>query len=210
MTLRAMLGNVPVIPVLAIREPAHAVPLARALVAGGLPVLEVTLRTPAALAAIRAIADAVEGAVLGVGTVLKPGDLEAAAKAGARFAVSPGLTEDLAKAAQDGPIPLLPGTATVSEMMRARELGFTALKFFPAAQAGGPGALKAIAPVLPDLSFCPTGGVSATNVADYLALPTVFCVGGSWVAPEAAVAAGDWAAITRLAAEAVAAAGKTA
>ncbi|MBU2089607.1 MAG: bifunctional 4-hydroxy-2-oxoglutarate aldolase/2-dehydro-3-deoxy-phosphogluconate aldolase [Alphaproteobacteria bacterium] len=210
MTLETLLKGVPVIPVLAIRDLAQAVPLARALVAGGLPVLEITLRTPAALEAIRAIKGEVEGALVGVGTVLRPDDLDRAAAAGAVFAVSPGLTEDLARAALAGPLPLLPGTATASEMMRARELGFTAVKFFPAAQAGGPAALKAVAPVLPEMRFCPTGGVSAANMAEYLALPNVFCVGGSWVAPDAAIAAGDWQAITVLASEAVGRAVKTA
>ena len=194
MSLQKILGQVPVIPVLAIHDPDHAVPLARALAEGGLTILEVTLRTPVALEALRLIRDALPDITLGVGTVLQPEDMDRAANAGASFAVSPGLTKKLADAGRYSGIPLLPGVATVSEMMLARELGYRSLKFF--------------APVMPDLAFCPTGGVTAVNLTDYLALPTVFCVGGSWVAPDALVKAGDWKGISDLARKAVAAAGR--
>ena len=208
MSLQKILGQVPVIPVLAIHDPDHAVPLARALAEGGLTILEVTLRTPVALEALRLIRDALPDITLGVGTVLQPEDMDRAANAGASFAVSPGLTKKLADAGRYSGIPLLPGVATVSEMMLARELGYRSLKFFPSGPMGGPAALKAIAPVMPDLAFCPTGGVTAANLTDYLALPNVFCVGGSWVAPDALVKAGDWKGISDLARKAVAAAGR--
>ena len=191
----------PVIPVLVIERVEDAVPLGRALVAGGLPALEITLRTPAALESIRRIAGEVDGAVVGVGTVLTRADLEAAAAAGATFAVSPGLDDDLL---EPGPIPLLPGVATATEVMRAMRAGLTRLKFFPAMAIGGAAALKGFAGPFPEVKFCPTGGVDAANAAALLALPNVLCVGGSWVAPSAAVKAGDWVAVRALAAAAVA------
>ena len=196
MTLEEMLKLSPVVPVLTIEDEAHAVPLGRALVAGGIPMLEVTLRTPAAIGAIRRIAEEVEGAVVGAGTVLTPQDLDRAVEAGATFAVSPGLAS---QARADGPIPLLPGVATPTELMRALEAGFRFLKFFPAVPAGGVGMLKAFAPVFPQAQFCPTGGIGEDNAGEFLALPNVVCVGGSWVAPPAAVRAGEWGRITELA-----------
>ena len=196
MTLEDMLTLSPVVPVLTIEDEAHAVPLGRALVAGGIPMLEVTLRTPAAIGAIRRIAEEVEGAVVGAGTVLTPQDLDRAGEAGAKFAVSPGLASH---ARADGPIPLLPGVATSTELMRALEAGFRFLKFFPAVPAGGVGMLKAFAPVFPQARFCPTGGIGEDNAGEFLALPNVVCVGGSWVAPAAAVRAGEWGRITELA-----------
>ncbi len=196
MTLEDMLTLSPVVPVLTIEDEAHAVPLGRALVAGGIPMLEVTLRTPAAIGAIRRIAEEVEGAVVGAGTVLTPQDLDRAGEAGAKFAVSPGLASH---ARADGPIPLLPGVATSTELMRALEAGFRFLKFFPAVPAGGVGMLKAFAPVFPQARFCPTGGIGEDNAGEFLALPNVVCVGGSWVAPAAAVRAGQWGRITELA-----------
>jgi 2-dehydro-3-deoxyphosphogluconate aldolase/(4S)-4-hydroxy-2-oxoglutarate aldolase len=193
----------PVIPVLVVEEAGSAAALARALVAGGLPALEVTLRTPAALEAIRAMAE-VEGGVVGAGTLLTPADVKAAKAAGARFGVSPGATAPLLDACAEAGLPLLPGAATASEAMALLERGYRVLKFFPAAQAGGPGFLKALASPLPQVAFCPTGGIGLATARDYLALPNVLCVGGSWVAPGAAVAAGDWAEVSRLAAEAAA------
>lgn len=193
----------PVIPVLTIEDEAAAVPLARALVRGGLPALEVTLRTPAALGAIRAMAG-VDGAVVGAGTLLSPGDIGAATEAGACFGVSPGLTPALAEAAKASGLPFLPGVATPGEAMAAAELGFETLKFFPAEANGGTAALSAWAAPLSALRFCPTGGVGPGNAPAYLALPNVLCVGGSWVAPRQAVAAGDWQRIEALAREAAA------
>jgi 2-dehydro-3-deoxyphosphogluconate aldolase/(4S)-4-hydroxy-2-oxoglutarate aldolase len=193
----------PVVPVLVVDDAATATDLARALVAGGLPALEVTLRTPAALEAIRAMA-AVPGGVVGAGTLLTPEDVRAAKAAGARFGVSPGATDRLLDACEAEGLPLLPGAATASEAMRLLERGYTALKFFPAEVAGGAAALKAIGAPIPQLHFCPTGGVSLANAPDYLALPNVMCVGGSWVAPKAMVAGRDWAGIERLAREAAA------
>ena len=196
MTLAEILKLAPVVPVLIIEDEAQAVPLARALVAGGLLVLEVTLRTPAALDCIRRIAGEVEGAVVGAGTVTTASARQAVADAGARFAVSPGLIDG---EGVDGPTPLLPGIATDTELMRGLRAGFTHFKLFPANVVGGPAALKAFASPFPQATFCPTGGVDATNAGDYLALPNVICVGGSWVAPADAVRAGDWARITDLA-----------
>ena len=196
MTLEEMLTLAPVVPVLTIEDEAHAVPLGRALVAGGLPMLEVTLRTPAAIGAIRRIAAEVEGAVVGAGTVLNARHLERAAEAGARFAVSPGLPEG---AGPGGPVPLLPGVATATELMRAIAAGFQFLKFFPAVPAGGLPMLKSFAPVFPQARFCPTGGITAENAPGFLALPNVVCVGGSWVAPASALDGGDWGRITELA-----------
>ncbi|HLG86562.1 MAG TPA: bifunctional 4-hydroxy-2-oxoglutarate aldolase/2-dehydro-3-deoxy-phosphogluconate aldolase [Alphaproteobacteria bacterium] len=189
MVLEDMLSLAPVVPVLVIEDAGSAVPLARALCAGGLRMLEVTLRTRAALEAIQRISAEVEDAIVGVGTVANPGDVARATKVGARFAVSPGLTDSLAEL---GPIPLLPGVATATEIMRARDAGYTLLKFFPAMAAGGVPALKAMAGPFPDIRFCPTGGIESGNAASFLALNNVICVGGSWVAPRDAVAAGDW------------------
>ncbi len=191
----------PVIPVLVIEDAGAARSLAQALVAGGLPALEVTLRTPAALEAIAEMAQ-VEGGVVGAGTLLTEQDVEAAKKAGASFGVSPGATDRLLAACEDHDLPLLPGAATASEVMRLLERGYTVQKFFPAEVNGGVPALKAIGAPIPQVRFCPTGGVSPQNAPDYLALANVLCVGGSWVAPAALVKAGDWAGITRLALEA--------
>ena len=180
----------PVVPVVTIDDPAKAVPLARALSDGGLPVVEVTLRTREALRAIRAIADELAGlAVVGAGTVRTPADGENAIRAGAAFLVSPGVTPSLIQASQDWPVPFLPGVATASEAMALADLGFFFQKFFPAEQAGGAAALKALAAPLPDIRFCPTGGVRPDNAADYLSLPNVVCVGGSWIAPNADIEA---------------------
>lgn len=193
----------PVIPVLVLDDASLAADLARALVAGGLPVLEVTLRTPAALDAIRAISQ-VEGGVVGAGTLITPADVEAAREAGALFGVSPGATDRLLDAAKAADLPLLPGAATATEAMRLLERGYTMQKFFPAEASGGARALGALAAPLPQIRFCPTGGVGLKNAPDYLALPNTLCVGGSWVAPKDRVAAGDWGAIETLAAEAAA------
>lgn len=195
---REIAGLAPIIPVLVIDDLAHARPLAEALVAGGLPALEVTLRTPCALDAIRAMA-AVPGGVVGAGTLLTPEDVRAAKAAGARFGVSPGATPRLLAACADEGLPLLPGAATASEVMALYELGYDMLKFFPAEAAGGAPALKAIGAPIPQVSFCPTGGVTPQNAPAYLSLPNVICAGGSWVAPKSACAAGDWAAIEALA-----------
>ena len=192
----------PVIPVLTIERAADAVPLARALVKGGLPVLEITLRTEAALTALRLIANEVQGAVVGAGTVLNTGQLKQATQAGAQFVVSPGCTPALAQAVKASGMPFLPGVQTVSEAMALTEQGFQLLKFFPADTSGGLGWLKAVAAPLAGLWFCPTGGVNAETAPSYLALGNVACVGGSWVAPKEAVAAGDWARVERLAAAA--------
>lgn len=193
----------PVIPVIVVRAPDHAVPMAQALVAGGLPVLEVTLRTPCALEAIRAMAD-VEGGVVGAGTLLTPADVKAAKAAGARFGVSPGATDSLVAACEDEGLALLPGAATATEVMALLERGYTVQKFFPAEVSGGAAALRAFGGPLPQVSFCPTGGIGLGNACDYLSLRNVLCVGGSWVAPDALVQAGDWAGIERLAREAAA------
>ena len=203
MTLAETLKLAPVVPVLIIEEEAHAVPLAKALVAGGLYALEVTLRTPVALEAIRAMAD-IPGGVVGAGTVLDAEQAKAAVEAGAKFLVSPGATPTLIDAAAALGVPLLPGVATASEAMAARERGLRILKFFPAGPAGGPTYLKALASPLQDIRFCPTGGVGPANALDYLSLPNVICVGGSWVAPNDAVRAGDWARIESLARKAAA------
>ncbi|ATX66691.1 bifunctional 4-hydroxy-2-oxoglutarate aldolase/2-dehydro-3-deoxy-phosphogluconate aldolase [Roseinatronobacter bogoriensis] len=194
----ALCQMAPVIPVLVIEDLAHAVPLAQALVAGGLPVLEVTLRTDCALEAIAEMAR-IEGAVVGAGTVLTPEQMADARAAGARFAVAPGATSALIDAARLNEMPLLPGAQTCSEVMSLMEQGYTVQKFFPAEAIGGANALKSIAGPLPQVTFCPTGVISAARAPDYLALPNVACVGGSWVAPKDAMAAGDWDAITRLA-----------
>lgn len=193
----------PVIPVLVIDDAAKARDLALALVAGGLPALEVTLRTPAALDAIREMAQ-VEGGVVGAGTLLTPQDVERAKEAGASFGVSPGATDLLLDACEANDLPLLAGAATATEAMRLLARGYTVQKFFPAEANGGVPTLKAIGAPIPQVGFCPTGGVSLKNARDYLALPNVLCVGGSWVAPADLVRAGDWAGITALAAEAAA------
>jgi 2-dehydro-3-deoxyphosphogluconate aldolase/(4S)-4-hydroxy-2-oxoglutarate aldolase len=196
MTTDAILKIAPLIPVVTISDAAQAAPMARALVAGGLPVIEITLRTPAALGAIRRIAAEVPEAIVGAGTVLRPADFEAARAAGARFAVSPGSTALLATAAADCGLPWLPGIATPSEAMTLRERGFLAMKFFPANTAGGAAFLSHIHAILPDLVFCPTGGVTLETMASLLKLPNVLCVGASFVASSAAIAAGDWSGIT--------------
>ncbi|HEY3800273.1 MAG TPA: bifunctional 4-hydroxy-2-oxoglutarate aldolase/2-dehydro-3-deoxy-phosphogluconate aldolase [Caulobacteraceae bacterium] len=202
MNILQILGAAPVMPVLTIEDARKAVPAARALAAGGLFALEITLRTPAALDAVARIAAEVPEAIPGVGTVLKAADFEAAAKAGARFAVSPGATPALLAASRDQPLPYLPAVATASEAMAAAEQGFTVLKFFPAAQAGGPAALKSLAGPLPHIRFNPNGGINAASAPSYLALTNVLSVGGSWVAPMDAIADGDVARIERLAREA--------
>lgn len=191
----------PVVPVIVVEDLAHAAPLARALVAGGLPVLEVTLRTPCALDAIRAMAD-VAGGVVGAGTLLTPADVKAAKAAGAMFGVSPGATPRLLDACAEYELPLLPGAATASEIMALLELGYTVQKFFPAEQAGGAAYLKSIGAPIPQVSFCPTGGIGLHNAADYLSLKNILCVGGSWVAPKDKLAKGDWAGIEAVAREA--------
>ncbi len=194
----------PVVPVLIIDDVDTAVPLARALVAGGLKAIEITLRTDAALEAVRRVAAEVEGAVVGAGTILNAKHFEAAVAAGSQFIVSPGTTQELLDAARASEIPLLPGAATASEVMALREEGYQVLKFFPAEQAGGAAYLKSLSSPLAGTLFCPTGGISLKNAKDYLSLPNVVCVGGSWVAPKELVAAGDWAGITKFAAEAFA------
>ena len=191
----------PVMPVLVVQDAAHAAPLAKALVAGGLPALEVTLRTPAAFDAIREMAQ-VEGGVVGAGTLVTPKDAEAAKAAGAQFGVSPGATDALLDACEAIGLPLLPGAATASEAMRLLARGYDMQKFFPAEAAGGAPALKSLGGPLPQISFCPTGGVSPANADSYLSLANVVCAGGSWVVPADLVKAGDWAAIEALAREA--------
>jgi len=192
----------PVLPVVVIEDAGRAEALARALIAGGISTIEVTLRTTAALDAIRAIASAVPEMVVGAGTVLKDNDLAAAIDAGARYALSPGGTPKLLKAARKRGVPFIPGIASSSELMRGMELGYTAFKFFPAEQLGGVAALKAQAGPLPQAKFCPTGGVTLASAKTYLALSNVLCVGGSWVTPADKIAAGDWAGIEVLAREA--------
>ncbi|MCO5731825.1 2-dehydro-3-deoxy-phosphogluconate aldolase [Rhizobium sp. SSA_523] len=203
-SLLSILKLQPVVPVLIVEDAASAVPLARALVAGGLKAIEITLRTPAALDAVKAVAEEVEGAHVGAGTILNGRDFDAAVKAGSTFIVSPGIAPGVLSAAGGSSVPLLPGAATASEVMTLREAGYEVLKFFPAEQAGGAAYLKALSSPLAGTVFCPTGGISLTNARDYLSLPNVVCVGGSWVAPKDKVAAGDWDAITKLASEAAA------
>ena len=197
-----VMQDAPVIPVIVLTDVAHAVPMALALLAGGIRMLEVTLRTPQALACIEAIAREVPQAVVGAGTVRSRADAQAAARAGARFAVSPGYTTAVGQACRDAGLALLPGVATASEIMQAQEDGFTELKFFPAMQAGGPAMLKAWSGPFFDAKFCPTGGVTPQNAAEFLALSNVVCVGSTWLVPADALASGDWARITRLAGEA--------
>ncbi len=204
MDIAAIAALAPVVPVLTVERLGDAVPLARALVRGGLPALEITLRTPVALDAIAAIAREVEGAVVGAGTIRDAADVGLVVAAGARFAVSPGFSPAVGVAVRAAGLPFLPGIQTVSESLAAAGQGWQLQKFFPADVAGGPGWLKAVAAPLAGLRFCPTGGVGPGTAPDYLALPNVACVGGSWVAPKDAVAAMDWARIERLAAAAAA------
>jgi len=200
--LLALLGSQRVIPVLKIRDAADAVPLARALATGGLRMIEITLRTKDALEAIRRVAGEVENAIVGAGTVLNPKQFEDAAKAGSKFIVSPGLTTSLLQAAGQSEVPLLPGAITPGEIMTALEAGIDFLKFFPAEQAGGTTFLRSLASPLTAARFCPTGGVSALNAEEYLAVPNVVCVGGSWVAPDDTIREGRWDIIESLAREA--------
>ena len=202
LTALQVMQDAPVIPVIVLHDVAHAVPMARALVAGGIRMLEVTLRTPQALACMEAIAKEVPDAVVGAGTVRSPADAAAAAKACARFAVSPGYTQAVGQACRDHGLSLLPGVATGSEIMMAQEDGYTELKFFPAMLAGGAAMLKAWSGPFFDVKFCPTGGVTTANAPDFLSLPNVACVGGSWLVPADALAQGDWARIEALAREA--------
>lgn len=202
--LEPLLSGVRIVPVLVLDDPAVAVPLAGALVAGGLTALEVTLRTPAALTCAEAIAARVPGALVGLGTLVRPEQFAQARDAGARFVVSPGFTDRLGTAAAAAGLPYLPGIATVSEALRAWEQGFCELKFFPALLNGGAPALRGMAPLLPEVRFCPTGGLTAGDVAGMLSLPNVFALGGSWLAPAAAVRERRWSEIERLARDAVA------
>lgn len=202
MNIREIVAMAPVIPVLTVTQLDHAVPLARALAAGGLRVLEITLRTPVAIAAIEAIAKAVPDAIVGVGTLTRAVDFAAADRAGAQFGVTPGLTPELAAASRGARFPLLPGVMTPTELINARSAGFNVLKLFPAQQAGGLAMLQALGAPFPDVLFCPTGGITRATAADYLALPNVVCVGGSWVAPKQMVEAGDWSGIESLARDA--------
>ena len=202
MKIEAILNSAPVVPVIVIDRIEQAVPLAQALVDGGLRVLEVTLRSAVAMQAIHNIAKSVPDAILGVGTVTRPEQFRECVEAGAQFAVSPGLTDSLLTASRDAELPFLPGVFTPTEVMRAQEQGFKQLKLFPASQAGGIGMLKALHGPLPDVSFCPTGGIGADNFAEFLRLPNVACVGGSWVCPTNAVQQQDWDRIQNLAEEA--------
>lgn len=200
--IRSILSLAPVVPVLAFNDVDEAVATSRALVAGGLPIIEITLRTPAALKCISAVARNVEGAVVGAGTVLNSDLMIDSVEAGAQFLVSPGATQNLLDGMKKIDVPLLPGVATPSEAMGLYSEGFEFMKFFPAEQSGGAAFLKALAPVLPQISFCPTGGINPDNAGDYLKLANVVCVGGSWVAPAAKIASKDWDAITELASHA--------
>jgi 2-dehydro-3-deoxyphosphogluconate aldolase / (4S)-4-hydroxy-2-oxoglutarate aldolase len=195
----SVLDVVPVMPVVVVEDVAAAVPLARALVAGGLPAVELTLRTPAALDAIRSIADEVPEILVGAGTVLSAGQAKQAADAGACFLVSPGTTPGLLSGMADTGLPFLPGTATVSEVLTVLEAGLTEMKFFPAEASGGVAFLKSVAGPVPDARFCPTGGITADTAPAYLGLPNVGCVGGTWITPADAVAAGDWPRVEALA-----------
>ncbi len=201
-TALQVMQDAPVIPVIVLNDVTHAVPMARALVAGGIRMLEVTLRTSQALACIEAIAKEVPEAIVGAGTVRNASDAKAAANAGAKFAVSPGYTPSVGQACRDVGLSLLPGVATGSEIMMAQEDGYTELKFFPAMQAGGSAMLKAWGGPFFDVRFCPTGGVTSQNASEFLSLPNVACVGGSWLVPAEALANGDWSRIEKLAREA--------
>lgn len=198
------LSLAPVMPVVVLDDARDAVPLARALLAGGIRTIEITLRTPAALDAIRALASAVPDLAVGAGTVLTEDDINAAAAAGARYALSPGATPAVLRAGRNTAIPLIPGVASASEIMLGLEYGYRCFKFFPAEQLGGPAALKALGAPLPGAKFCPTGGIGADKVSAYLALDNVLCVGGSWIAPAEKIRAKDWAGIEALAAKAAA------
>ncbi|MEU2760736.1 MULTISPECIES: bifunctional 4-hydroxy-2-oxoglutarate aldolase/2-dehydro-3-deoxy-phosphogluconate aldolase [unclassified Streptomyces] len=200
----SVLDLAPVVPVVVLHDAADAVPLARALVAGGLPAIEVTLRTPAALESIRAVAAEVPGAVVGAGTVISPEHVRETVAAGARFLVSPGWTDTLLESMKASGLPFLPGVSTTSEVVALLERGVREMKFFPAEAAGGTAYLKALSAPLPQARFCPTGGISPASAPSYLALPNVGCVGGSWMVPGDAVAAKDWDRVARLAAEAAA------
>lgn len=194
----------PVVPVLVINDVEKAVPLAKALMEGGIKVLEVTLRTPAAIDVIKRIADEVPDSLIGAGTVTNAQQLKAVVEAGAKFAISPGMTADLLKAGMDAEIPLIPGISSTSDLMKGKDAGYTHMKFFPAEASGGVKAIKSISGPFPDVTFCPTGGIGPNNYNDYLALSNVKCVGGSWLAPDDAIESGDWARITQLAKEAIA------
>jgi|TARA_R110002051_G_C8756033_1_gene500966 2-dehydro-3-deoxyphosphogluconate aldolase/(4S)-4-hydroxy-2-oxoglutarate aldolase len=194
----------PVVPVLVINDVEKAVPLAKALMEGGIKVLEVTLRTPAAIDVIKRIAEEVPDSLIGAGMVTNAQQLKAVVEAGAKFAISPGMTADLLKAGMDAEIPLIPGISSTSDLMKGKDAGYTHMKFFPAEASGGVKAIKSISGPFPDVTFCPTGGIGPNNYNDYLALNNVKCVGGSWLAPDDAIEAGDWARITQLAKEAVA------
>ena len=198
----SLLSVVPVIPVVVIDDLAHAVPVARALVEGGLPVIELTLRTPVALDAIRAIATEVPEILVGAGTIVSRGQAKLAVDAGAQFLVSPGSTPTLLSAMAESGVPFLPGTATVSEVLAVLEAGFTEMKFFPAEASGGAAYLGSLASPLPDARFCPTGGITSASASSYLALPNVGCVGGSWITPSGLLAAGAWKQVSALAAAA--------
>lgn len=202
MNIDEVMNAGPVIPVIVLERLADAVPLARALVAGGIRVLEVTMRTPVALDCVRAMRADVPEAIVGAGTITRIGDLKDAIEAGAQFGVSPGATPELISAIRASGLPFLPGSMTPSDVMLRREAGFTRLKLFPAQQAGGIGMLKALASVFQDVRFCPTGGIDAASAPQFLALPNVACVGGSWIVPADRIKAGDWDAIRRLAGEA--------
>lgn len=204
LTALDVMQDAPVIPVIVLNDVAHAVPMARALVAGGIRMLEVTLRTPVALECIERIAKEVPEAVAGAGTVRTPAEAQAAARAGARFAVSPGFTNAVGQACRDNGLPLLPGVATGSEIMMAAEAGYKELKFFPAMQAGGPAMLKAWSGPFFDVKFCPTGGVTASNAKEFLSLPNVVCVGGSWLVSNDALLTGDWQCISEVSVKALA------
>lgn len=193
----------PVVPVLVINDVEKAVPLAKALMAGGIKVLEVTLRTAQALDVIKRIATEVPDALIGAGTVTNAQELKNVVEAGAKFAISPGMTAELLKAGKECEIPLIPGISSTSDLMKAKDAGYTHMKFFPAEASGGIKAIKSISGPFPDVTFCPTGGISLANYKDYLALKNVVCVGGSWVAPDDAIERGDWERITQLAKEAV-------
>lgn len=188
----------PVVPVIVVKDLADAVPMAKALVAGGIKVLEVTLRTPIALDAIRLLAKEVPDAIVGAGTITTPEQLQQCIAAGAKFAISPGLTRELLQAGKDASIPLIPGIASISELMEGVSLGYSHFKFFPAEAAGGVKALKSIYGPFADVCFCPTGGINDSNFMDYLALPNVKCVGGSWIVPDDAIIQKDWQRITQL------------
>jgi len=199
-----VLSTGPVVPVIVVKQPEHAVPMAKALVAGGIRVLEVTLRTPVAMDALRAIIREVPEAIVGAGTVINTQQLKEVTDAGAQFVISPGLTESLLRAATEGPVPLIPGVSTVSELMMGMDHGLREFKFFPAEASGGVKALSALAGPFPQVRFCPTGGISPANYRDYLALKSVLCIGGSWLVSDEALQQGDWERITQLAREAIA------